>query len=178
MISNDYNISGPKTKVKIRPAGWEATHCTGRITWNSIANRMLLPRVSFFHPVRRWFFFPAWGVVSAFTATGPELEYWLKGKNALCDYLVGNTIGEAEKYAGGRVWSRVIWDVTAVGWLLNDHNRFMLSRLVPTPVPGYDHHYSAEPSRPLCRMVYHIHRDALFADLFGRLSSSVRVTGI
>ena len=121
---------------------------------------------------------PCMGVVSAFTATGPELEYWLKGKNALCDYLVGNTIGEAEKYAGGRVWSRVIWDVTAVGWLLNDHNRFMLSRPVPTPVPGYDHHYSADPSRPLCRMVYHIHRDALFADLFGLLSSSGRLTGI
>ena len=113
---------------------------------------------------------PCMGVVSAFTATGPELEYWLKGKNALCDYLVGNTIGEAEKYAGGRVWSRVIWDVTAVGWLLNDHNRFMLSRLVPTPVPGYDHHYSADPSRPLCRMVYHIHRDALFADLIRHIA--------
>ena len=39
---------------------------------------------------------PCMGVVSAFTATGPELEYWLKGKNALCDYLVGNTIGEAK----------------------------------------------------------------------------------
>lgn len=116
---------------------------------------------------------PCMGVVSAFTTTGPELEYWLKGKNALCDYLVHNTVSAAEEYARGRVWSRVIWDVTAVGWLLNDQHRFMLDRLVPTPVPGYDHHYSADPSRPLCRMVYHIHRDALFADLVNRLSSSV-----
>ena len=116
---------------------------------------------------------PCMGVVSAFTTTGPELEYWLKGKNALCDYLVDNTVSAAEEYARGRVWSRVIWDVTAVGWLLNDHHRFMLDSLVPTPVPGYDHHYSIDPSRPLCRMVYHIHRDALFADLADRLSSSV-----
>jgi len=121
---------------------------------------------------------PCMGVVSSFTTTGPELEYWLKGKNALCDYLVENTISAAEEYAKGRVWSRVIWDVTAVGWLLNDSNRLMLDRLIPTPVPGYDHHYLVDPSRPLCRMIYHIHRDALFADLCTRLSSSVHVTGI
>ena len=120
---------------------------------------------------------PCMGVVSSFTTTGPELEYWLKGKNPLCDYLVDNTISAAEEYAKGKVWSRVIWDVTAVGWLLNDGNRLMQDRLVPTPIPGYDHHYSIDPSRPLCKMVYHIHRDALFADLADRLLSSGHVTG-
>ena len=108
---------------------------------------------------------PCMGVVSAFTTTGPELEYWLREKNALCDYLVDHTIEVAEEYAKGKVWSRVIWDVTAVGWLLNDGNRLMLDRLVPTPVPGYDHRYSQDASRLPCRMVYHIQRDALFADL-------------
>jgi len=115
---------------------------------------------------------PCMGVVSSFTTTGPELQYWLKGKNALCDYLVDNTVSAAEEYAKGRVWSRVIWDVTAVGWLLNDGSRFMLDRPVPTPIPEYDHHCTMDPSRPLCRMVYHINRDALFADLVDRLSSS------
>ncbi len=113
---------------------------------------------------------PCMGVVSSFTTTGPELEYWLRGKNALCDYLVDNTIKAAEVYAKGKVWSRVIWDVAAVGWLLNDGNRLMLDRLVPAPVPGYDHHYSFDSSQPLCRTVYHINRDALFADLVEHLS--------
>ena len=108
---------------------------------------------------------PCMGVVSAFTTTGPELEYWLRGKNALCDYLVEHTIEAAEEYAKGKVWSRVIWDVTAVGWLLNEGNRLMLDRLTPTPVPEYNHHYAQEPLQFPCRMVYHIHRDALFADL-------------
>ncbi len=108
---------------------------------------------------------PCMGVVSAFATTGPELEYWLHGKGKLCDYLVENTVAEAESYAKGKVWSRVIWDVTAVGWLMNEQNRLMLDRLVPTPVPEYNHHYTLDPGRPLCRMVYHIHRDALFADL-------------
>ena len=113
---------------------------------------------------------PCLGVVSAFTSTEPELPYWLKGKNDLCDYLVQHTVEAANEYAKGRVWSRVIWDVTTVGWLLNDGRRFMLDKLIPTPIPEYDHHYAQDPRRPLCRYVYHINRDALMGDLFAHIS--------
>lgn len=113
---------------------------------------------------------PCVGVVSAFATTEPELNHWLKGKNALCDYLVEHTVEAANEYAKGKVWSRAIWDVTAVGWLLNDGNKLMLSKLVPTPIPEYDHHYAHDPRRPLCRYVYHINRDALFADLFAHIT--------
>lgn len=113
---------------------------------------------------------PCMGVVSAFTTTGPELEYWLRGKSALCDYLITHTENTANAYAAGKVWSRPLWDVTTIGWLLNDENRFMLDKLVPTPIPEYDHHYASDPRRPLCRMVYHIHRDALMGDLFAHLT--------
>lgn len=118
---------------------------------------------------------PCMGVVSAFTTTGPELEYWLRGKGALCDYLIDHTIAEAESYAKGKVWSRVIWDVTAVGWLLNDGQRLMLDGLTPTPIPEYAHRYFQDPSRPPCRMVYHIHRDALLADLFQHIQGTMSV---
>lgn len=113
---------------------------------------------------------PCLGVVSAFTSTEPELTYWLKGKNELCDYLVQHTVEAANEYAKGSVWSRVIWDVTTVGWLLNDGRRFMLDKLIPTPIPEYDHHYAQDPRRPLCRYVYHINRDALMGDLFAHIS--------
>ena len=113
---------------------------------------------------------PCMGVVSAFTTTEPELNHWLGGKNALCDYLVAHTVEAANEYARGQVWSRVIWDVTAIGWLLNDENRLMLDKLIPTPIPEYDHRYAHDPRRPLCRYVYHIHRDALFADLIRHIT--------
>ena len=113
---------------------------------------------------------PCLDVVSAFTSTEPELTYWLKGKNDLCDYLVQHTVEAANEYAKGRVWSRVIWDVTTVGWLLNDGRRFMRDKLIPTPIPEYDHHYAQDPRRPLCRYVYHINRDALMGDLFAHIS--------
>lgn len=125
---------------------------------------------------------PCMGVVSGFTTTGPELSHWLQGKNPLCDYLVRQTCDEANRYAAGRVWSRVIWDVTTIGWLLNDHEQFMLDKLISTPIPEYDHHYSQDPRRPLCRYVYFIKRDPLLGDLFSHLTgakaddSSIRQT--
>ena len=113
---------------------------------------------------------PCLGVVSTFTTTGPELDYWLRGRNRMCDYLVQNTVDEVNRYAEGRVWSRVIWDVTAIAWLLNEGGKLLADKLIPTPIPQYDHHYSMDPRRPLCRYVYQVKRDALMGDLFARLA--------
>ena len=113
---------------------------------------------------------PCMGVASAFTSTGPELERWLGGKNALCDYLVQHTVEAADEYARGRIWSRPIWDVTAIGWLMNDRCRLMLDRLVPTPIPEYDHYYAQDARRPVCKFVYHIYRDALLSDLVAHIT--------
>lgn len=112
---------------------------------------------------------PCNGVVSAFTVSGPELEYWLKGKNELADYLAVNTIKTAESYAKGTPWTRPIWDVTAVAWLLNENDRFMLSNIITAPLPSYDNLYSQNPNGNLMRYVYHINRDALLNDLINKL---------
>lgn len=113
---------------------------------------------------------PCMGVVSAFTVSKPELEFWLKGKNALADYLAENTIKEADSYANGTAWTRAIWDVTAVAWLLNDSEKFMESRVIPTPLPTYDNFYSKNYNGHLMRYVYNIKRDALMTDLFRKLT--------
>lgn len=112
---------------------------------------------------------PCEGVVSAFTTSGPELAFWLKGKNALCDYLYQHTIEEAESYAAGKPWTRPIWDVTAVAWFLNEGNRFMGDQLIPSPIPQYDFQYACPLQRHWIRYVYHINRDALMEDLFTTL---------
>ena len=111
---------------------------------------------------------PCMGVVSAFTTTGPELEYWLRGKNKLCDYLVDYTTSSALKDGGLPNWTRTIWDVTAVAWLLDGD--FMLDRMEHCPIPEYDHHYSFDPRRHFYRYVYHINRDKLFEALFNKLA--------
>ena len=112
---------------------------------------------------------PCGGVVDHFLTSKHELEHWLKGKNALCDYLYNNTVQEADSYAAGKPWTRVIWDVTAVAWLLNENSKFMAERLMPSPIPEYDGHYAFDPTRHLIKYVYNINRDSLFEDLFNKL---------
>lgn len=109
---------------------------------------------------------PCVGVVDRFTTSKYELQHWLQGKNALCDYLCENTIKEAESYASGKPWTRVIWDVAAVAWLLNEDNKFMQDRLIPSPIPEFDKHYAMNENRHFINYVYIIYRDALFEDLF------------
>ena len=113
---------------------------------------------------------PCGGVVDHFATSRYELEHWLVGKNPLSTYLAENTIQEAESYAAGKAWTRVIWDVTAVAWLVNDQNRFMSEVLVHSPIPEYDHHYGFDNHRHFMKYVDTIHRDALFTDLFTRLA--------
>lgn len=113
---------------------------------------------------------PCVGVVDHLTTSRYELEHWLKGKNALCDYLVENTVAEAESYAAGRPWTRVIWDVSAVAWLLDTDCRLMSSRLIPAPIPEYDKRYAADSYGHVIRYVHEIYRDAVFEDLFRTLT--------
>lgn len=112
---------------------------------------------------------PCDGVVSEFRISKPELKYWLCGKNDLADYLAQNTIKEAESYACGEIWTRVIWDVAAVAWLLNEKDRFMLSRIIPTPVAEYNHTYTVNPDGYLMCYVYKLRRDELMNDLIHKL---------
>ena len=108
---------------------------------------------------------PCQGVVSEFRISKPELEYWLLGKNPLADYLAKNVIAEADAYASGTPWTRVIWDVTAVAYLLNDDERYMRETVLPSLLPGYDGKYESTPIGRTMHYVYAVNRDALMTDL-------------
>jgi inosine-uridine nucleoside N-ribohydrolase len=115
---------------------------------------------------------PCAGVVDSFTISKPELEYWLMGKNELANYLATTTIEEAEAYASNMPWTRVIWDVTAVAWLLNDGDRFMESKIIPTKIPDYERYYVSDYEGCPMTYVYHIKRDALMKDLIEKLTKA------
>ena len=111
---------------------------------------------------------PCMGVVSAFTTSGPELEYHLRGKNKLCDYLVNLSVSEGARWSDVSTWTRAIWDVTAVAWLLDGD--FEEDCLIHSPIPEYDGHFAFDYTRHFIKYVYHIKRDHLFADLFRKLA--------
>ena len=113
---------------------------------------------------------PCMGVVDTFRISKPELEFWLKGRNKLCDYLVEHTVQAAETYALGTSWTRVIWDVTAVAWLLNEDDKFMQSKIINKHIPNYDFQYNLSKDNGFMRYVYSINRDSLMTDLIRKLT--------
>ena len=114
---------------------------------------------------------PCCGVVDRFATTQWELEHWLGRKNSLCDYLISHTTDYARRRLDPNgPWSKPLWDVTAIGWLLNDGQRFMEQDIRPCPIPEYDNHYSFDADRFPMAYVHAVKRDALYADLFEKLA--------
>lgn len=112
---------------------------------------------------------PCRGVVSEFTISKPDLKAWLLGKNKLTDYLAKITIEHVESYDKNPYWSKVIWDVTAVAWLLNDDDKFMSQKLVTAPLPSYDGYYTVKNRNHLISYVYCINKGNLMNDLITKL---------
>lgn len=108
---------------------------------------------------------PTRPVISHFHTTLPELKHYLKDKNELSDYLYDIVV----EYSGGReAWSKVIWDVTAIGWLINPE--WLPTNLVHAPILTDQVTYSTDYSRHFIRMAYAVNRDAIFRDMFEKLS--------
>lgn len=109
---------------------------------------------------------PLNGVVAEFRISRIELEYYLRGKNELCDYLLNCSLN-LMKNAPVYNWSKPLWDVTVVAWLLNPE--YMEDRFEHSPIFEYDLHYGTDRSRHFIKYVYHINRDILFEDMFYKL---------
>ena len=110
------------------------------------------------------------GVVSGFPVTQFDLMNMLRGKNAICDYLLDITIEESGPlWPEGYPWNRILWDVVAVAWLTTDGIDWLESQLIPSPIPQYDHTISSSPTRHPIRYVYHIERDCLMCHMCEKL---------
>ena len=108
---------------------------------------------------------PCHPVVSHFHTTIPELKYYLEGKNDLADYLY-NIVKE---YGQNRpAFSKVIWDVTAIAWLVNP--AWIETNLVHSPILTDQVTFSVDHSRHFIRMATQLYRDPIFSDLFEKLA--------
>ncbi len=108
---------------------------------------------------------PCDGVCSQFVTTPPELDYYLKGKNELCNYLCSIT-GDYISWGYGR--SKVVWDVTAIGCMTLPSSMEIVE--IPAPFVTSDCRYAFDSARHHYLYVRKIRRDPLYADLFKTLS--------
>ncbi|OEO29097.1 nucleoside hydrolase [Devosia insulae DS-56] len=110
---------------------------------------------------------PCMGVVSHLHSTIPEIEDQVEPHGEIGRFLaqrfkqynVDNAVG----------WSKEIWDMAPVGWLLDPD--WAPSILVPTPIMTSDTTYSFDRSRHLMRYVTFVHRDPILRDLFAKLAA-------
>jgi len=110
---------------------------------------------------------PCMGVTTHLHTTIPELEQHLYGKSDIGDYLV-NIVKEYTE--NPFAWSKVIWDVSTIAWLVNPE--WVYTHLVHSPILTQDVTWSFDQSRHFIRSAYFMDRDKIFGDLFKKLSSN------
>ena len=112
---------------------------------------------------------PCRDVASHLITTVPELEYYLKGKGELADYLVDIVTKYGENQTPGLYgWSKVVWDIVVPAWLINSD--WVSTDLVHSPVLTTDGTWSVDKSRHFIRVASQVKRDEIFRDIFNKIS--------
>jgi inosine-uridine nucleoside N-ribohydrolase len=112
---------------------------------------------------------PCTPVVTHLSTTLPEMEAYLKGRGAIGDYL----LEIFEDYAKDHyAWSKVLWDMTAVAWLINAD--WTPSNLIHSPIVTDQYTFSFDDSRHLIRAAYYIRRDPIFGDFFHKIEDAAK----
>lgn len=121
-------------------------------------------------------YLPGYHVGAQLRLSLPEVERYIKGQGAMGDYLhhlfTHNPLWPVLGLHGAEPYSWVIWDIINIAWLLNP--TWVPSELVRTPRLRADMRWQADPARHLMREAYGVQRDAIFNDLFTKLTSGYR----
>ncbi len=107
---------------------------------------------------------PCTPIVTHFTTTVPEMETYVAGRGAIGDYLLEIFKDYRKDHFG---WSKVLWDMTAVAWVINA--KWLPSDLVHSPIVTDNYTFSFDKSRHFIRSVNFVHRDPIFRDFFTKL---------
>ena len=111
--------------------------------------------------------FPAKNVSEHLRTTVSELEHYLSGRGRIGAYLLEIFKDYMKDKDEASAPSKVVWDIAAIGWLVN--KEWCPSVLVASPILTSDYRWSHDPYRHLIREVRDVHRDAVFGDLFNKL---------
>jgi len=107
---------------------------------------------------------PCMGVASHLLATVPELNAYLRGANPTCDTLVDLFAAYAQDHFA---WAKEIWDVSAIGYLVNQD--WVPTALAHSPLITDDCHWAQDTRRHMIRVAYWLNRNAIFKDMYTKL---------
>jgi hypothetical protein len=124
---------------------------------------------------------PCAGVTTHLRTTVSEIDLYVQGQGAIGNYLAETFKDYSDDHFA---WSKEIWDVVAIAYLLNAD--WIPSQLVPSPIIAqrtadsvfnqdsyswYKHPltWSFDASRHPIRCAYYVERDPIFRDMFKKL---------
>ena len=110
---------------------------------------------------------PCSGVSSHLLTTVPEIERYVEGQGAIGDYLA--SIFKAY-HADHFAWSKVIWDIAGIAWLLDAS--WVPTEVVHSPILTDQLTWSLDRSRHLVRFATNVKRDPIFRDLFTKVAQA------
>ena len=110
---------------------------------------------------------PCMGVASHIKTTVPELKSYLS-ESKIGKYLVDIVSDYASATDSATAWSKVIWDISTIGYLINED--WVDTNLVHSPILNENFTWSFDNSRHFIKVAYNLDRDKIFGDLFNKLN--------
>ncbi|WP_226781391.1 nucleoside hydrolase [Oceaniglobus trochenteri] len=107
---------------------------------------------------------PAMGVTSHLTSSVLEIEKHVEPCGEIGAFLARRFKEYSDNHTG---WTKEIWDMAAIAWLLNAE--WAPSITIPTPVLTDDIGWKDGGTRHRMRYVRHVERDPILRDFFARL---------
>lgn len=104
-------------------------------------------------------------VTTHLITTVPELEYYLKGKSEIGTYLT-EIVSNYKDVAFA--WSKVIWDIVTIAWLVNPD--WVSTSIVHSPILTEQMTWSVDLQRHFISTANAVDRDKIFGDLFKKLA--------
>jgi purine nucleosidase len=111
---------------------------------------------------------PTLPVTSHLHTTWPEIEKYVKGQGEIGNYLAQIF----QEYRSGFAQSKVIWDISAIAYLINPE--WVRTQIIHSPILTDQLTYSSDYSRHFMRTAVSIDRDKIFADLFKKLQKATK----
>lgn len=109
---------------------------------------------------------PCMGVVSHLHASVPEIERYVEPCGPLGEFLASRFKDYSRQHRG---WSKQIWDMAAVGYLLDPS--WAPSSIIAAPVLNDPPTWSIDTTRHAIRYVHYVDRDAILTDFYDKLAA-------
>ena len=111
---------------------------------------------------------PCKGVTSHLISTVPEIEKYIEPHGEIGKFLAMRFKEYNSIHKG---WSKEIWDMAAVGYVLNED--WAPTNIIPSPILLNDMSWSSDKNRHPIKIVYEIKRDSILKDFIKKLENFV-----